>query len=176
MVSTFGTLNAIPSSEQADLAWHLVDLDKVEKTRRKKSANKSSVVNARHRRGQTEGNTRHSIFSIRSRSFTTSNMSTGSGISPLATIESQEPGYLNSEPTNPESGWSDSDQSDSQTKRWVEKGSKMLRKQNSIFTLNSSKRSSLVEESDEAGEQHPRLRPRGNNKHSKTSSITTGGT
>ncbi|KAL8720712.1 MAG: hypothetical protein Q9225_002478 [Loekoesia sp. 1 TL-2023] len=103
-----------------------------------------------------------------------SNLSIGHSISPSASIESQDSHHRNVEATYPESGWSDSDQSDSLTKSWVVKGSKMLKKQNSKFNLSSSKRSSLVEELDEASEQYPSLHPRGNSKHGRMWSTSSG--
>ncbi|KAL8645555.1 MAG: hypothetical protein Q9226_007249 [Calogaya cf. arnoldii] len=54
------------------------------------------------------------------------------------------------EDKHPQSVWSDSDHSDSQSKSWVARGSKMLKKQNSKFALSSSKTAEWVDEHGQA--------------------------
>ncbi|KAL9580233.1 MAG: hypothetical protein Q9212_004617 [Teloschistes hypoglaucus] len=95
-----------------------------------------------------------------------SNLSVGPPVSPSASIDSLNAGH-EPEFSRPQSVWSDSDHSDSQTKRWVAKGSKMLRKQNSRFNLSSSRIVDWVEEDDETNVQHNERQPRGCSKHSR---------
>ncbi|KAL8726128.1 MAG: hypothetical protein Q9166_006920 [cf. Caloplaca sp. 2 TL-2023] len=89
----------------------------------------------------------------------------------LSPSESSNLGY-ESEDKRPQSGWSDSDHSDSQTKSWVTRGSKMLKKQNSKFNLSSSKTAEWVEEHDDASEYQ--AYPRGLNKHGRMWSTGNG--
>lgn len=76
-----------------------------------------------------------------------------------------------SEDKHPQSGWSDSDHSDSQSKSWVARGSKMLKKKNSKFALGLSKAAEWVEEHGQApGDQSSR----GYNKHGRMLSTGNG--
>lgn len=175
MAASSRTSAIVPITDHVDSTWHLVNkTDKLDSMEKNKHAGAVHLPSVRHRRGQTERTTRHSMFRMRSRSRTVSNLSIGHSFSPSASIESEDPHHQNIEATCPESGWSDSDQSDSMTKSWVVKGSKMLKKQNSKFNLSSSKRSSLVEELDEASEQYPNLHSRGNSKHGRMWSTSSG--
>ncbi|KAL8804573.1 MAG: hypothetical protein Q9182_002488 [Xanthomendoza sp. 2 TL-2023] len=118
----------------------------------------------RHRRGQTEGPRRLSIFRSRRRTNTVSNFKIGHRLSPSASIESE---HLTHEPEDerPQSTWSDSDHSDTPTKGWVARGSKILKKQNSRFNLGSLKTNDWIEEqNDNPGDQSY---PRGSSKHGK---------
>ncbi|KAI4241678.1 MAG: hypothetical protein LQ352_007404 [Teloschistes flavicans] len=99
-----------------------------------------------------------------------SNLSTSRPISPSASIDSLNAGH-EPESSRPQSVWSDSDNSDSQTKRWVAKGSKMLRKQNSRFNLSSSRMVDWLEEDDETNEQYHERQPRSHLKHGRMSST-----
>ncbi|KAI4197109.1 MAG: hypothetical protein LQ350_006123 [Teloschistes chrysophthalmus] len=100
-----------------------------------------------------------------------SNLSLRHPISPSTSIDSLNGG---NEPefSRPQSVWSDSDHSDSQTKRWVAKGSKMLRKQNSRFNLSSSRIVDWVEEDDETNVKHNEKQPHGYSKHGRM--LSTG--
>ncbi|KAL8801527.1 MAG: hypothetical protein Q9223_006978 [Gallowayella weberi] len=122
----------------------------------------------RHRRGQTEGPRRLSMFRSRGRTNTVSSFKIGHRLSPSASIESE---HLTHEPEDkrPQSTWSDSDHSDTPTKGWVARGSKMLKKQNSKFSLSSSKTADWIEDqNDNPGDQSY---PRGNSKHGRIRST-----
>ncbi|KAL9010118.1 MAG: hypothetical protein Q9173_004917 [Seirophora scorigena] len=156
----------VSSSDHGDSTWQLVNFQKLGRTG-KHAAQDPSI---RHRRGHPDAAKRLSMFKMRSRS----NASSGHGPSPSLSTDSQSAGRDDTEEARLESGWSDSDHSDSPTKSWVAKGSRMLKKQNSKFSLSSSRRSTWVEESDEACEQHPGLPLRGSNRHGRISSTGSG--
>ncbi|KAL8905570.1 MAG: hypothetical protein Q9207_002560 [Kuettlingeria erythrocarpa] len=170
MVASSRTSTVVPCSHRADSTWQLVNFEELARMEDKQYATAASQLpSIRHRRGQTEGKRRLSMLRMRSRGRTTSASSTGHGLSPSESFDSLHHG--DTERTNPESGWSDSDHSDSLTKSWVVKGSKMLRKQNSKFSLSSSRRNTWVEESDDTAEQRLEPRIRAHNKHSRIRSA-----
>lgn len=164
----------VPSSDQVDSTWQLVHVEKLGRRGKKQSPTMAQAPSLQHRRGRTEGNRRLSMFKMRSRSHTTSTTSMGHGLSPSVSVESQQSHHTPTEGERPESCWSDSDNSDRRTKSWVAKGSRLLKKQNSKFSLSSSKRSTWVEESDEASEPYPELLARGYNKHDRMGSASDG--
>ncbi|KAL8872115.1 MAG: hypothetical protein Q9174_002197 [Haloplaca sp. 1 TL-2023] len=93
-------------------------------------------------------------------------------ITPSSSFESSNPDQQD-EASRPQSVWSDSDHSDSQAKRWVAKGSKMLKKQNSRFNLSSSRIVDWVEEDDEPIGQDNGALSRVHGKHSRMWSTGT---
>lgn len=130
-----------------DSTWQLVDVAYGE-TRKKQNTTVAQPSVARHRRGRTEGSKHLSMFKVRSKSNTIPSVSIDHHISPSASIASSNAGH-EVDASRPQSVWSESDHSDSQTKSWVAKGSKMLRKQNSRFNLSSSRTIDWLEEDDE---------------------------
>lgn len=161
------------STKESEASWQLVNTDQGAEMGRKQITPVARLPNAHHRRGHTEGTRRLSIFKVPSRSNTMSNLSTSRPISPSASIDSLNAGH-EPESSRPQSVWSDSDNSDSQTKRWVAKGSKMLRKQNSRFNLSSSRMVDWLEEDDETNEQYHERQPRSHLKHGRMSSTGNG--
>ncbi|KAI4287874.1 MAG: hypothetical protein L6R35_002866 [Caloplaca aegaea] len=150
---------AITSSNYGDSSWQLVNSQRLGRT----GKHEAQVPSIRQRRGHTDANKRLSLLKMRSRS----NTSLGHLPSPSLLTNSQRAGHDDTEEARLESGWSDSDHSDSPTKSWVAKGSKMLKKQNSKFSLSSSRRSTWVEETDEVNKQHPEVPLRNSNKHGR---------
>lgn len=161
------------SPKESESTWQLVNPNRVAETGRKQNTPVERLPNDHHRRGHTEGTRRLSIFKVPSRSNTMSNLSLRHPISPSTSIDSLNGG---NEPefSRPQSVWSDSDHSDSQTKRWVAKGSKMLRKQNSRFNLSSSRIVDWVEEDDETNVKHNEKQPHGYSKHGRMLSTGDG--
>ncbi|KAL8991585.1 MAG: hypothetical protein Q9177_000046, partial [Variospora cf. flavescens] len=154
---------AISSSNYGDSSWQLVNSQRLGRT----GKHEAQVPSIRQRRGHTDANKRLSLLKMRSRS----NTSLGHLPSPSLSTNSQRAGHDDTEEARLESGWSDSDHSDSPTKSWVAKGSKMLKKQNSKFSLSSSRRSTWVEETDEVNKQHPEVPLRNSNKHGRVYST-----
>ncbi|KAL8649103.1 MAG: hypothetical protein Q9210_004597 [Variospora velana] len=149
----------ISSSDYGNSGWQLVNTQRLGRT----GKHVAQVPSIRQRRGHTDANKRLSLFKMRSRS----NTSLGYRPSPSLSTNSQGAGHSDTEEARLESGWSDSDHSDSPTKSWVTKGSRMLKKQNSKFSLSSSRRSTWVEETDEVNKQHPEVPLRNSNKHGR---------
>lgn len=174
MVASSRRSTATPSSDHAESTWQVVNVEKFDPTGKKQYATTAPLPSVRHHQGHTERNRRLSMFRMRSRSNTTLNTSMDHCLSPSASFDSRDSHRDNAEECHPESGWSDSEHSDSMTKSWVARGSRMLRKQNSKFNLSTSRRSTWVEESDEAGEQYPESRLRGHNKHGRMWSTGSG--
>ncbi|KAL8968797.1 MAG: hypothetical protein Q9183_002302, partial [Haloplaca sp. 2 TL-2023] len=160
-------------SNSGDLAWHVVNHIVRETETRPYTAGAQTPA-VRHRRGRTEGFRPLSMLKSRSRSYTTTpDAASNHHITPSSSFESSNPDHQD-EASRPQSVWSDSDHSDSQTKRWVAKGSKMLKKQNSRFNLSTSRVVDWVEEDDEPIGQDNGARSRVHGKHSRMWSTGTG--
>ncbi|KAL8854102.1 MAG: hypothetical protein Q9221_001022 [Calogaya cf. arnoldii] len=149
MVVSSRSSSIVSLQDHVDSTWQLVTVDKASTTGPGQATTVGQPPTKRHRRGQTEGPRRLSIFRSRSRTNTISNPTMGHRLSPSVTTESSniDAEY---EDKHPQSGWSDSDHSDSQSKSWVARGSKMLKKQNSKFALSSSKTAEWVDEHGQA--------------------------
>lgn len=141
------------SPGNVESTWQLVSIDNPGRTGRKQYTTVAQDISSRHRRGLTEGTKRMSALRPRWRSNTTTAPATGYQLSPASTIEAPTPLYQIQE-SRPQSGWSDSDRSDSFTKSksWMSKGSRMLKKQNSKFNLSSSRTMDWVVECDEGAD------------------------
>ncbi|KAL8729356.1 MAG: hypothetical protein Q9181_005032 [Wetmoreana brouardii] len=100
-------------------------------------------------------------------------MSAGHRLSPSVSIELSKPND-ELDASSPQSVWSDSDNSDSPSRSWVTKGSKMLRKQNSRFNLNPSRTVDWLEESSEGIGHCREPQNRGHNKHGRMWSTGNG--
>ncbi|KAL9047272.1 MAG: hypothetical protein Q9214_000110 [Letrouitia sp. 1 TL-2023] len=145
--------SAVFSPGNVESTWQLVSIDNPGRTGRKQYTTVAQEVPSRHRRGLTEGTRRMSALRTRWRSNTTTAPTAGYQLSPASTVEAPTPIYQIQE-TRPQSGWSDSDRSDSFTKSksWMSKGSRMLKKQNSKFNLSSSRTMDWVVECDEGAD------------------------
>ena len=144
--------------------WQLVSIDNPGRTGRKHHTPVAPVPLS-HRRGQTEGFKRLSIFKTRSRSYNMATQTAGYNLPPSSTAPpspQHEKQGIHSQP-----GWSDSHRSDSLTMSWVAKGSKIWRKQNSKFNVPSSRTMDWLEEYDERAEQHTEPHTRYNSKHGR---------
>ncbi|KAL9029337.1 MAG: hypothetical protein Q9196_002414 [Gyalolechia fulgens] len=164
-------------TEHTDGSWDVVNIDKLGGTGHKDYKDYTSeapYLTIRPRRARTEGRARRSMFGMRSRSDTMSNASTGQAISPATSTQSEDLHRDDMEVSRPQSGWSDSDQSDRQTKSWVAKGSKILKKQNSKFNLSSSRRSSWFDESDKVGARYSKTHVRGSKQDEKIRPSSSG--
>ena len=160
-------------SNSGDLAWQVVN-HIVGETETRPYTAEAQAPAARHRRGRTEGFKRLSMLKSRSRrNTTTADAPMNDHITPSSSFESSNPDHQD-EASRPQSVWSDSDHSDSQTKRWVAKGSKMLKKQNSRFNLNSSRIVDWVEEDDDPTGQDSGATSRVHGKPSRMWSTGTG--
>ncbi|KAL8760948.1 MAG: hypothetical protein Q9184_002890 [Pyrenodesmia sp. 2 TL-2023] len=169
MVVSSRSSTVVPYLHHVDSTWQLVNVEELGRMEHKQHATAAQLPSIRHRRGQTEGKRRLSMLRIRSKGRTKSASSMCQGIPASESFDSLHHG--DTEGAHPESGWSDSDHSDSLTKSWVLKGSKMLKKQNSKFSLSSSRRNTWVEESDDAGEQRPEPHLGAYGKHSRIRSA-----
>ncbi|KAL8993981.1 MAG: hypothetical protein Q9169_005939 [Polycauliona sp. 2 TL-2023] len=156
--------------DQVDSAWQLVNVDKTSKTGPKQPTTVALPPIKRHRRGQTEGPKRLSMFRSRPRTNTVSNHTMGHRLSPSVSTNSSNVEY-EVEDKHPQSGWSDSDHEDSPTKSWVARGSKMLKKQNSKFALSSTKNAEAMEQHGPASEDQSY---RNNSKHGRMWSTGNG--
>ncbi|KAL8682905.1 MAG: hypothetical protein Q9186_001068 [Xanthomendoza sp. 1 TL-2023] len=153
--------------DHVESTWQFVNLDHIN-TVGAGQATTVGLPSKRHRRGQTEGPRRFSMFRSRGRSNTVSDFEKGHRLSPSASISS-EPLAHEPEDKRPQSTWSDSDHSDTPTKGWVARGSKLLKKQNSKFNLSSSKTADWVEEQN--GDPVDQSHSRGNSRHGKIGST-----
>lgn len=156
--------------DHVDSTWQLVNLDKASTAGPGQATTTEQTPTKRHRRDHTEGPKRLSMFRSRSRTNTISTFAMGRRLSPSVSLDSSNID-CESEDKHPQSGWSDSDHSDSQSRSWVARGSKMLKKKNSKLTLGSSKAAEWVGEHGQAGEDQPN---RGYNKHGRMWSTGNG--
>lgn len=172
MVVSSRTSIVVPYSHPVDSTWQLVNVEELGRMENKQYATAAQLPSIRHRRGQIEGKRRLPMLRMRLKGRTTSASSMCHGLPASESFDSFHHG--DREGAHPESGWSDSDHSDSLTKSWVVKGSKMLKKQNSKFSLSSSRRNTWVEESDDAGEQRSEPHLGAYGKHSRIRSAGSG--
>ncbi|KAL8935857.1 MAG: hypothetical protein Q9216_005221 [Gyalolechia sp. 2 TL-2023] len=168
MAASLRTSSVFPSTKYTDSCWDVVSIDKLGRIGQNDYMIEPPHLTVGHRRGRTEGLTRRSLFSMRSRSHTMSNTSIRHATSPSTSVESQEIHRHDMETSRPQSSWSDSDQSDDETKSWMVKGSKILKKQNGKFNLSSSRRGSWLDESDKIGGQSSKTHHRGNKQDDRT--------
>ncbi|KAL8879713.1 MAG: hypothetical protein Q9198_002730, partial [Flavoplaca austrocitrina] len=160
----------VSPQDQPGSAWHFVNIDKAS-TPGPGQANTAGLPPIkRHRRGQTEGPRRLSMFRSRSRTNTVSNLTMGHRLSPSVSVESSHVEY-EQEDRHPQSSWSDSDHSDGPSKSWVARGSKMLKKKNSKFALAYSKTAEWEEEDCPAPDDQS---CRNSNKHGRMRSTGDG--
>ena len=155
------------TSDHVDSIWQLTSIDNPGRTGRKQYTTVAQLPQPGHRRGWTEGTKRMSIFKTRSRSNTTVNLAMGYQLSPASSAKPSESLYQIPE-NRPQSGWSDSDRSDSFTKgkSWVLKGSRILKKQNSKFNLSSARTMDWVTKYDESADVSNGYLPR-EHKHTR---------
>ncbi|KAL8926106.1 MAG: hypothetical protein Q9172_001934 [Xanthocarpia lactea] len=146
--------------DHVEATWQLVNVDKASRTGTGQATTMGHPPTKRRRRDETEGPKRLSMFRSWSRTNTISDFTTGHRLSPSLSIESSNID-CESETKRPQSGWSDSDRSDSPAKSWVARGSKMLKKQNSKFALKTPE--AMEEQSQAPDEQLYRT----HNKHGR---------